>query len=127
MSSALQLNDLATQLGTYNTQVQAFLTNPATAVPSFEDFIELLKYEDILTDALNDTTASANFTTGALVDTVQFVLGIIREFSMRSATKSAYYGDAIDDLGDKIASLEAWYGEYYNYFRGSSPIQKVSA
>jgi hypothetical protein len=123
MSSATQLQDISTQLTEYYTQVQTFLSTPASAVPSFEDYVELLKYEDILTEAVAGRNLSASFATGALMDIVHFVLAIKREFAMRASTKSDYYGDSELDLQATLTGLQAWYGKYYNYLRATSPLQ----
>jgi hypothetical protein len=126
MASVDQLADIRDQLSDYYSQVSAFLSNASNTVPSFEDYVNLLKYEDILTDALGNKNSSASFTTGALMDTVHFVLAIKREFAMRASTKSTYYVNSTQDIDNNILQLESWYGEYFNYMRGTSPLQALT-
>jgi hypothetical protein len=123
MTSPVQLQEITTQLSTYFSRLQLYLNNPTNTPPSFEDFVELLNYEDVLTDALRGENRTASFVTGALADVVHIVIAIKREFNMRVKTKALYYVDGETDAAQVDDFYTALYAEYINFFRGAAPEQ----
>jgi hypothetical protein len=126
MSSATELKAITDALGDYFDQVNANLGATSNPLPSFEDFAEDLTFDSILTDAQQSADRSASYSVGALADMVYLTSAITREFGMRSNNKSQYYLDAQDESLFVIDYLEGLYGQYLNYFRGTSPEQDNS-
>lgn len=124
MTTAIdQLKTITNGMNLYFTQLAAFFTTPSNPVPSFEDFVDLLVYDVVLTEALNSQDRSPSYIEGALTDLAQQAMAIHREFNIRSKTKGDYYGDAIHETTISAEYYTAMYGLYYNYFRRTTPEQ----
>jgi len=87
MSANSQLKVIATTMADYYDALSANLADPNSALPSFEDAVGLLEYDEIYVQALDGTDRAANYATGALSDTVHQVIAINREFDMRAKGK----------------------------------------
>lgn len=123
MSSSSELKTLTNQLVTYFSLINAYLSNPSNVLPSFEDYNELLVFDEILTDAQQGLDRTASYSTGAIADTAHKVMAIRREFEMRAKPKILYYEDAEAEALNRSVSYQDMYGRYLNYFRGTSPDQ----
>lgn len=123
MSAATQLKTFATTLAAYFKAISLNLTSTANALPSFEDSVNLLLYDEVFNAAILGANRAASYSTGALTDTVHQIIAINREFDMRTQTKAAYMAAAINDSGTDAVNYQDLYGRYFNYFRGTSPEQ----
>lgn len=123
MSSFDELDTLEEKLVDYFDKVAANLASPAVALPSFEDYITDLSYDVLLTEAQAGAVRAANFSTGALVDTVHLIAAIQREFNMRSKGRIQYYADGEDDTSRTVNFIETLHAKYRNYLRGAAPEQ----
>jgi hypothetical protein len=123
MSVATQLKNITDKLQGYFSALSLNLTSTANALPSFEDYVSLLDYDEIYTQAVDGAERAANYATGALSDTVHQVIAINREFDIRSKTKSQYFSDGIVDSATDAANYQDMYGRYTNYYRGTAPEQ----
>lgn len=123
MSSITELRNITQQLSDYFSKLSLNLVNTANALPSFEDYSDLLVYDALYADAVFGTTRAASFTVGALADTVHQVIAVNREFAMRAKGKAFYFVDAQTDSGNDASAYDDMYGRYLNYMRGTSPEQ----
>lgn len=123
MSSVDQLEVITDKLIEYFDKVSLNLDSIANALPSFEDYIAFIVYDQILTDAVQGSDRAAAFSTGALVDTVHLATAIEREFDMRGKTKAEYFEDGIEDASNTADYARFLFGKYLNYYRGTSPEQ----
>lgn len=123
MSSATQLRAITLKLRDYFNKVSLNLTSTGNALPSFEDYVADLIYDNIQTDAVQGSLRAASFSNGALADTVHLTAAIIREFGMRAKTRAMYYDDAESESGTMADYFDLLYGQYLNYYRGTSPEQ----
>lgn len=110
-------------MAAYFNAVSLNLTSTANALPSFEDSVDSLLYDEILNEAILGANRAASYSTGALTDTVHQIIAINREFDMRTQTKASYITAAINDSGTDAVNYQDLYGRYFNYFRGTSPEQ----
>lgn len=122
-SSFDQLKIITQAITGYFNDVAAYINGDSATLPMFEDVVPSFVYDEILRDALRGEKLSANFTTGALVDTVQMVIGINREFNLRAKTKTEFYLDSFDEYITDANYYAHLYPTYYNMFRGKSPEQ----
>lgn len=118
-----QLKVITDALNGYFSAVEDYINGDSATLPMFEDVASLLRYDEIFNDAIRGEKLAANFTTGALVDTVQIVIGINREFNLRAKTKAQFYADASDEYAIESGYYSHLYPTYYNMFRGKSPEQ----
>lgn len=123
MAASDQLKSITDALRDYFEGISEFVSGDSDTVPMFVDVVPSLVYDEILTDGLRGEKLAANFTTGALVDTVQFVIGIKREFSLRSKSKAQFYVDAEVEYQTDSDYYEHLYPTYYNMYRGKAPEQ----
>jgi hypothetical protein len=126
MTAVEELKQIRDQLTDYFTKLGLNFDNAASPLPSFEDYVAQLVYDQILTKATEGADRVASYSTGSLVDTAHFVSAIQREFDMRGSTKANYFSDSIDDTDNLISYLDGLYGKYLNYYRGTSPEQQFS-
>lgn len=118
-----QLETFTSGMKTYYKNLSLNLTTSSSAVPMFEDVIGTFDYSEILRHALDGQKASANFMTGAMVDTIHDIMAVQREFSIRSKTRAAYFTDAVSDAELDYNYYDAYYVNNLNLFKGTSPDQ----
>lgn len=123
MASADQLRVITSTLHNYFNELSLNLLSTGNLLPSFEDFVAALAYDVIQTDAVQGSLRSASYSTGALSDSVHLVAAVIREFGMRSKLKAQYFEDAEFDADTIVGYIDALFGQYLNYYRGTSPEQ----
>jgi hypothetical protein len=123
MSSSQELTDIIASLSEYFSLIQANLDDATEPLPSYEDYVEDLVYNDLLTDALVGVTKGASYATGAIVDTIHLANAIEREFAMRGKLRIQYYSDAEQDVGKVSDYLNFMEGSYMSYIRGTSTDQ----
>lgn len=114
-----QLKSITTNLNGYFAAVALFIANPASAVPSFEDYSDM-SFDAILTDAIQAFDTAPSYALGATVDLCHIAMAINREFGMRAKTKAAYFLDAQVDANTSADLFIDLYARYLNYFRGTS-------
>ena len=123
MSSVDELHIITTKLAEYFTNISLNLDSTANSLPSFEDYIDFIIYDSILTDAQQGSDRAASFSTGALVDTVHLAAGLEREFEIRTKSKGDYFLEGEEDTDNAAIYIAELYGKYLNYYRGTSPEQ----
>jgi len=123
MSSFNELDVFDTQLTNYFTALATNFGNPASTLPSFEDYSTTLSYDVLLTEAQAGAIRAASYSTGALVDSVHMIAAIQREFNMRTKTKAQYFLDAQDDMNRVVDFIGFMRHKYSNYMRGTTPEQ----
>jgi hypothetical protein len=126
MTSVEELKQISDKLTDYFDKLGLNFENTSNALPSFEDYVASLVYNEILTKALEGADRVASYSIGSLVDTAHLVAAISREFDMRSSTKANYFSVSVDDMDNLTGYLNGLYGRYLNYYRGTSPEQQVS-
>lgn len=124
MSSVTELDTLAGNLEDYFDLLQTNLETPSQPLPSFEDYIGNLIYDDLLTDAQAGSVRGPSFSIGAAVDAAHLVAAIQREFAMRSKSKIAYFADGQDDVGKLLDYIDYMHGSYTGYMNGITPQQR---
>lgn len=118
-----QLNTFAQGMKGYYSSLSLNLTLSSNALPMFEDVVGAFDYSEILRHALDNQRSSANFISGALVDTVHDIMAVQREFTIRTKGRSAYFSDAISDTTLDANYYDAFYVKNLNLFKGTSPEQ----
>lgn len=118
-----QLKTIMDALTGYFDNLATFASDDTQAPPMLEDVFVDMDYSEILKDAIRGENIAANFATGSLVDTVQIVISINREFSLRSKSKAQYYVDAESEYDTDSGYYSHLYPTYYNMFRGKAPEQ----
>ena len=123
-SSADQLKTITSAIQNYFAGVSTYIGLVSFGpLPMFEDVVKVFVYDEILRDAIRGEKLSANFATGALVDSVQFIIGILREFTLRAKPKAQYWLDSQAEYGIDAGYYGHLYPTYFNMYRGKSPEQ----
>ncbi len=126
MSSFTELDAFTDNLTEYLDLLSENYNDPTQTLPMFEDYIGNLNFDVLITEAQLGANGTANYTTGALVDTVHFIAAVLREFNLRSKSKGQYFVDGQDDIDRTADFLDYMNGLYTNFFKGKSPIQAKS-
>jgi hypothetical protein len=82
MTAVEELKQIRDKLTDYFTKLGLNFANAASPLPSFEDYVAQLVYDQILTKGTEGADRVASYSTGSLVDTAHFVSAIQREFSI---------------------------------------------
>lgn len=118
-----QLNTFATGMKNYYSALSLNLTSTTNTLPMFSDVIGSFDYSEILRHALDSQKVSANFISGALVDTVHDMMAVQREFTIRTKGRAAYFSDAVSDTLIDSNYYDAFNVKNLNLFKGTSPEQ----
>lgn len=118
-----QLKVFTDGMKAYYKNLQNNIADTNNALPMFEDIIMNFDYSEILRKAVDNRNMSANFITGALVDTAHDIMAVQREFSIRSTSRYSYFIDSMSEYAKDSDYYSSFYAINLNLFNGTSPDQ----
>ena len=121
-----QLTDNTEKISQYLGQVAAYMDTGSGTLPSFEDLVESLGTDMIISMIHNLSAGAQGSATGTLQEQLQYLLAIIREQSLVSLTKGQIYDLASGEMTLEAEKNSADMAKTLNYIRGKSPNQGVT-
>jgi len=120
------IDSIATTMGKFASDVGKYVFDPDSGpAPHFSQVIDSIKIDQLLTTANNVKGQATGFAAGAVTSNLYKAAGILKEASLRIASKAALYQKAELELGAMSDQISADVAIEVNRVRGSSPEQNV--
>lgn len=95
-----QAQTIYNQLAQYFSDMSNYLNNGG-ACPDFTTYITSIDYSELHRVTDQAQSGSANYPNGSAIESIHHISSVLREFALRTKSKSNYYSDGAGDTTDE--------------------------
>lgn len=121
-----ELRSNAEKLAEFNAKVAAYIDTGTGVPPNLEELVSSLSIDEIVKISQALSNGSMGSSTGALLQTLQDTLAIIRERNLVYMSKAQIYGQGTGELLQNSEKIISDVAKTINIVQGRSPSQGIT-